>query len=102
MNKSTLRAAKHLRNALATEAEKAGYDPEQIVVVEEGSRARIVWEEGPYEWTMALTGGTSIYAGELGNYGLTPEKDLQAKLEALEGHAYFEPQNHYALCAYDA
>lgn len=32
----------------------------------------VVWESGPYEWAIALTGGESMYAGEFG-FGSDPE-----------------------------
>lgn len=40
------------------EAKRRGY----------GSGWSVCWEEGPFDWTM-VSAGSSLYAGELGNYG---------------------------------
>jgi hypothetical protein len=59
----------------------------------------ILWEEGPFEWTMALSGGYSLSAGEfpeLGGY----TKPCEIKLE--DGDWFAEPQTHYSMAFYKA
>ena len=70
-----------------------------ISLRDEEGRSVMAWE-GPYEWTM-ITAGSSIFAGELGNYSLPTEPAI-AKVIAEVGDAglFFEPKNHFTLCCF--
>ncbi len=64
-SKMKLRAAKEIAALINA---KVGMDEVEVVVDGDGL-ANVVWEGGPYEWAPALTGGSSIFAGEFGDYG---------------------------------
>lgn len=64
---------------------------------EYGNGYAVVWEEGPYEWTIISTGPGDIFAEELGGtlsdaYHNEPTFDFR-----LGGKWFAEPQNHYIL-----
>jgi len=55
----------------------------------------ICWEGGPFEWAVALSGGSNLWAGEFGNYSARGDLDITA------GVGWFaEPQNHFTLLFY--
>ena len=73
-------AARKTHRALLAYAELIGYSTDHLVLDEAGEAPVIMWEEGPYEWTVSLTGGESLSSAELG-YGREPEIDVHAMLD---------------------
>ena len=59
-----------------------------------GAGWQVVWEEGPYEWTQAATGGADIFRQEYYSDGY---RGSDATFEFDYSHVFPEPQNHYAL-----
>ena len=59
------------------QATKIGRDPENVILrkTESEHSWEVVWEEGPFEWAISLTGGSNIYGSELG-YGPGTEGDF--------------------------
>jgi hypothetical protein len=105
MNKRTQMAALNaLQKLLKREAKKMGFNPDGIFILPAGhseSYPLLSWEEGPYEWASALTGGSWLYAGETGQY--SKENPWFHKVEAISEKygTYFECQNHFQLCAWE-
>ena len=58
----------------------------------------VCWEEGPYEWTMAATGGEDIFAQEYYADGYNG-RVATFEFDTSKG-VFAEPQNHYALGFY--
>lgn len=59
----------------------------------------LCWE-GVYEWTAAITGGNSLFAGETGNYSTACEKPIADVLRKYREFV-FEPLNNCQLCVYE-
>lgn len=57
-------AAMRFYQWLKRESEKLGGNPNEVKL----RNGSIVWEMGPFEWAVALLGGSSMYAGEFGSY----------------------------------
>jgi hypothetical protein len=52
---------------------------------------RVMWEEGPHEWALCLTGGTSMFASELGKWSMgNPEV-------VLTGGEHWWCEPHYSF-----
>jgi len=63
-------------------------------------RDTLCWD-GPFEWIM-VTGGSSVYAGELGNYSLPVEEPIKKVLDEVHSAGYyFEPINNCQLMVCD-
>ncbi len=63
---------------------------------EHGNGWQVVWEEGPYEWTIAATMGSDIWAEELGFKSQVATFDFQQEV----GNWMAEPQNSFVLNFY--
>jgi hypothetical protein len=64
------------------------------------SQPTLCWD-GPYDW-VSFTGGQSYCCGELGNYSLKIEPELQGIIDlAKENGYYFEPNNCCQICLAD-
>ena len=62
-------------------------------------RLTFAWD-GPFDWTM-ITAGSSVYAGDTGNYGTPTEAGIQTVLDEIsEAGYYLEPANncHLNIC----
>ena len=66
------------------------------------------WEEltfawdGPYDWPM-ITAGSSVYAGDMNDYGMPVEKEIGAVLDEIKSAGYYlEPINNVHLGIYSA
>ena len=59
---------------------------------------QVIWEEGPYEWTIAATGGEDIFAQEYYADGYSG-RVATFEFDTSKG-VFAEPQNHYALGFY--
>ena len=104
--KSASGAAKKTHDALQDHADAMGFDPDNVVLYRpeddyQGSGTwAVVWEGGPYEWAVALTGGTSLtgFAGPRMNYDGTPE------VQGLTSGDGFGVECHFSfdLLFYDA
>ena len=101
--KTTRGAAQQLYDYLRELAVQLGNNPEYVYfwsISESEERGygkcyTVCWEEGPFDWAVALSGGTSIYAGELGNYSLPAEIDVNC------GEYWFaEPYNGFIMGFY--
>lgn len=67
---------------------------------EHGSGWAVVWEEGPYEWTIIATGPGDIYAEEMGGTLVDAYQRNKPTFDFSAGDSnnwFPEPQNHYAL-----
>jgi hypothetical protein len=103
-------AARLLYNALRADRTAQAYgvlDPSSGLKLAEsngyGKAPTLTWESGPYEWAINLSGGDSIVASELDDYGMPPEPRLKTALaKAREGGFYFECENSFTLSAYAA
>jgi hypothetical protein len=84
-------AARQTLRALTYIAKKNGYTPPILQ-----DRTTIVWEEGPYEWPIILTGGGSIWDEECG--GKLYESPAEITFEMPDVIA--EPDNNYSLTFY--
>lgn len=97
-------AATRLYHALRANdiARAAGVD--DLVVLTTGAEApTVVWESGPFEWAVCLTGGDSLVASELDSYGGKQEANLAQVLAEVEAAGlFFEPVNGFTLAAYRA
>ena len=61
----------------------------------------LCWD-GPFEW-IACFGGTSIWAGDTGRYGMPQEPVLTRALDEIASQGGFiEPLNNCQVCVYDA
>jgi hypothetical protein len=61
----------------------------------------IAWE-GLYDW-VGITMGSSLFAGELGDYSKPTEPRVQAVLDLIEERGGFlEPRNSWSIGLYDA
>ena len=105
MNKRTQMAALNaLKKVLIREAKKMGYDTSEICILPAGhsqSYPLLSWEGGPYEWSICLTGGSDLSAGETGRFSQpNPWFD---KVEAIKEKwgIYFECQNSFQLTAWE-
>lgn len=77
------------------------YDAPVVLDKENGFRQPTLCWDGPYEWVM-FTGGQSYLCGEVGNYSLKIEPELQKILDlAKENGYYFEPETSNQLCLAD-
>lgn len=60
----------------------------------------VSWEPGPYQWTMAMTGGESIYFEEYGAemeaLGMTPSREPEVLVAGAQGWIA-EPENGFTL-----
>lgn len=61
-----------------------------------GNGWAVCWEEGPYQWTSALSGGSTIFAGETGSY--SEVGPFPNGISTREWHA--EPYNGFILSFY--
>ncbi len=98
------KALNDLKRLLVKKAKKMGYRDPDIRVFPKGHSADypvLSWEEGPYEWAPALTGGSDLHAGETGRY--SQENPWFDEVEAIkEKHqCYFECQNNFQLSAWE-
>lgn len=80
-------------------AAQQGYDPDNVHVWKTGDYGfaqpgtwEVVWEEGPYEWTIKISLGDSIYGS-----GNGPEFDLLSNQNGIHPECY----NHIALNFYN-
>ena len=60
---------------------------------------QLVWEEGPYEWTVIATGPGDIWAEELGGTLTDAYQRNEPTFDffPLRGYVFPEPQNSYIL-----
>lgn len=93
-------AAKAFGRWLKAFAIEQGYPTDSIHVWKTGEYGfsspgtwEVVWEEGPYEWTIRLSLGDSIQGG----YGSTPEFNLLSNRNGIHPECY----NHIALAFYN-
>lgn len=93
-------AARQLANLITKKCELAANEI-QVFVDEEDNRVLVSWESGPFEWAVALLGGSSIYAGEFGDYG-TPNKwyDRVERI-AQRKRVFFECQNSFQISVWE-
>ena len=100
----TDKKAMRLLNLLATAIHRECPDVQApTVFCKDGDWAThtLAWD-GPFEWTM-ITCGSSIYAGELGNYSLLTESRIQKALDTIRDEGGFlECINNSWLGLYDA
>lgn len=72
---------------------------------ETGDAPQIIWESGPLEWAICLTGGESLASEELAEYGARRARGASYD-EVFEraGRAgfYFECDNSFTLAVYPA
>jgi len=82
--------------ALADLLAKMAPDYGRPCVREESPFVLIAWD-GPFEWAPSLTGGSDLYAGEIGNY--SSPNSWYKEFEAIEKKfdVYFECQNSWSL-----
>ena len=74
-------------------AEVLVWSPKEATEHGWGSGWAVCWEGGPFDWALALSGGSSIYAGESGCYS-TPG----AFPEGLSAHGWYaEAYNGFIL-----
>lgn len=72
------------------------WSPDEAKARGYGNGWAVCWEQGPFQWTMAVSGGSSLFAGETGNYsalGPFPEGIYSA-------HWHCEPHNGFILSFY--
>lgn len=92
-------AAKATHDALQEWAEFMGKDADDVVLYTPDDSYQgydgwaVVWESGPYEWALALTGGTTLtgFAGPRMNYDGDPEV-----VGLLDGDG-FGVESHYSF-----
>ena len=72
------------------------HDPESSKDLGYGNCWCIIWEEGPFEWTMSLTGGCGLFDFSNCKYSGSGE---EVKFDAKNWHP--EPHNSHVLCFYD-
>ena len=56
--------------------------------------------DGPFEWTM-ITAGSSVHAGEMGNYATPTEAGIQTVLDEISEAGYYlevENNSHIVIC----
>lgn len=96
--KSGKDAAQVVYGYLRDHAKLSGYAEDYIILrtTEEGHQ-EIMWEEGPFDWAIALSGGSWLYAGESGAYSEVGE--FPQGISGDYWHA--EPKNSYTLTFYE-
>ena len=72
----------------------AGGETVTVRPTEYGNGWRVVWEMGPYEWTLAATGGEDIFNQEYYADGYTGSEPTFLFDKRL---VFAEPQNSYSL-----
>jgi hypothetical protein len=87
-----LRTEKALLNKLAKAVDKATdgyYGTPKVFGPGDGwgEGLTFAWD-GPFEWTM-ITAGSSVYAGDTGNYGTPTEAVIQTVLDEISAAGYF-------------
>lgn len=81
-----------LRKAILTLTGVA--DEQDIEVLKLDGQWLLCWE-GIFEWTIAVSGGDSIFSGSTGHYGHPQEEAIADVCELVKlGGFYFEPQNN--------
>jgi len=78
------------------------YGEPAILGQEKGfERPTLCWD-GPFEW-IACFGGTSIWAGDTGRYGMPQEPVLMRAIEQVNAAGgMIEPLNNCQVCVYEA
>lgn len=72
--------------------EVALWTPEETEERGWGSGWSVCWEGGPFDWAIAISLGSSLYAGEFDNYSKPAEYDL------MNDKGYWtEPYNGFVL-----
>lgn len=71
--------------------------PERSEELGYGKVWRVMWEEGPFEWALALCGGVSLFDFEAGNYSGTGPSEID--LDSFDG--LVEPYHSFDLGFYD-
>ena len=101
--RSAAGAAKATYRWLRQKADTVGQDPDiEVAIRRPGENPwdapgwHVVWEGGPYEWAIALTGGSSMYSSEFGGGGTAEVTGLH---DADGWHA--EPGYSFSLLFYD-
>ncbi|RKZ20211.1 hypothetical protein DRQ50_00195 [bacterium] len=61
----------------------------------------VIWEGGPFEWSVALTGGAQIYAGENGRYSQNNPWFSQVQTIERNSRVFFECQNSYSISVWE-
>ena len=92
--KITSKTPKGAVNELCRYLHSKGYG--SFISKSDGGGMTVASEEAPYGWSLSLSGGSSLYAGELGCWS-TPG-DYPEGLS--NSHVCGEPQNHYAITFY--
>lgn len=93
----TSTALKKLHKAISVAAEDMEYD---LPVLKENS---IEWD-GPFEWSINMTGGQSVFCGELGQYfnPLGCEKEIVKVMKEIEkNNMIVECNNSWAVSIYE-
>ena len=96
--KKRMTVLKALHKALCEAVKDTGYDEPYLCKTDQEIR----WE-GPFEWAPCLTGGTSLYAGEMGKYSLEPDEAITKLIAQVKEDGYFiECVNNYSITVYEA
>ena len=96
-------AAKTLHRHLGENFEDFGGKTARLLTPDEseqlgtGRNWRGMWEEGPYEWAIGLTGGTSMFGGETGKWSVNNPEILLTGAE----NWFCEPYYRFDLCFFD-
>jgi hypothetical protein len=96
--KTAAGAAKKTAEALREHADSMGFDPDAVNLYRPEDEYQgydswaVVWEGGPHEWALALTGGESLtaFTGH-GSFGHDPEVD------GLTSGAGFDVECHFSF-----
>lgn len=81
------RLHKHLTEELDADADL--YSPDDNP--RENGAWAVVWEGGPYEWAVWLTGGESLFTGEQPEWGGDPE------VTGFSGHDNWTAEPHFSF-----
>lgn len=96
--KTAAGAAKKTHETIQAHADAMGFDTDAVVLYRPEDQYQgydawaVVWEGGPYEWAVALTGGTTLTANEGPGFGAgDPE------VEGLTSGDGFGVECHYSF-----
>lgn len=87
-----------------TKDRKASYGPlfteDEFTVHRHEDRTCVVWESGPFEWSLDVLGGETIGSREFHEY--RSESDVFPDIFEANDNIWVEAENRYAVAFYEA